>query len=267
MSLPVWSQDLSGQVVMVTGGGSGIGAALCARLAGRGASVVVADLDADGAEAVAAETGSTALALDVAQRSAWDTAVAEVVDRHGRLDALALNAGVMTRPRGAPMDDDPLPWSVTGFERVRSVNIDGVVHGMFASLDALASDGGGRIVVTASVAGLMPQPEDPLYSMTKHAVIGLVQSMGPPLATRGVTVGALCPGGVDTPLVPPDIRATGRGFAPPDHVAGAIETVLGMPADETGRVWVSYGTEQPLWRYEMPSPREPPAPSATVKRA
>lgn len=248
--------DMAGKTAVVTGGGSGVGSALCRQLGDRGAAVFVADVDTDGAEKVANEVGGQSLALDVRTRDSWDRALSAVVDQTGRLDVLALNAGVMTRPKGAPMGDDPIPWMQERYEQVRSVNVDGVVNGVLAALDHLAATRG-RIVVTASVAGLMPQEPDPAYSMSKHAVIGLVRSLGMPLAENGVYIAAVCPGGIDTPLVPPDLR-TGRSFAPPEYVAGHLLEVLEMPLSESGGVWISYGTDQPLWRYEFAPVREGP---------
>lgn len=248
--------DLDGQVAIVTGGGSGIGAALCRRLAARGASVVVADIDSDGANAVASGIDGVALALDVSRRDAWETSMTTVVDRFGRLDCIALNAGVMSRPRKAPTTDDPLPWIDRRYELLRGVNVDGVVFGIMAATPHLDAAAAGRIVVTASVAGLKPLEIDPAYSMTKHAVVGLVRSIAGPLAERGISIGAVCPGGVDTPLVAPDIRAAGRTFASPDHIAQALEMVLDQPLPETGGVWISREGHAP-WRHEFISPDHP----------
>lgn len=127
--------DLDGQVATVTGGGSGIGAALCRRLAARGASVVVADIDSDGANAVATGIDGVALALDVSRRDAWEASMTTVVERFGRLDCIALNAGVMSRPRAAPTTDDPLPWIDRRYELLRGVNVDGVVFGIAQGLE------------------------------------------------------------------------------------------------------------------------------------
>ena len=244
------TRDLAGQVAMVTGGASGIGVALCRRLAARGASVVIADVDSTAAHAVATELGGLAIDLDVSSREAWDTALGAVIDEFGRLNLVALNAGTMSRPRGLAMDDDPLRWMMERYEAVRGVNIDGVAFGIMATIPYLEATGGGRIVATSSTLGLTPLPSDPTYSMTKHAVIGLVRSMAEPLAERGITIGVVCPGGVDTPMVSPSIRASGRSFATPDFVAAAIEEVLDKPSTETGGVWVSRLGDE-LWRYEF----------------
>lgn len=246
----IMTTDLTGQVALVTGAGSGIGASLCRRLGERGATVVVVDVDDEGAEAVAGEVEGFAVHLDVSQRSAWNATIANVIDRFGRLDLLALNAGVMSRPRGLPIDDDPLPWMEQRYELVRGVNLDGVAFGILAAHAHLEAAGGARIVATASGVGLSPLPSDPTYSMTKHGIIGLVRSMAPALAERGITIGAVCPGGVDTPMVSPDLRATGRELASPDHIAAGLEEVLDMGPDQTGGIWISRH-EQELWRYEF----------------
>jgi NAD(P)-dependent dehydrogenase (short-subunit alcohol dehydrogenase family) len=250
------NRDSEQQVAIVTGGGSGIGAALCRRLGGRGALVAVADIDSVGADAVATEVGGMALELDVTDRSAWDQAVSTVTDGFGRLDLVALNAGVMSRPRGAPNDDEPFQWIEERYELVRSVNLDGVVYGVMAALPHLEASGG-SIVCTSSGVGLRPLESDPVYSMTKHGVIGLVRSLAGPLAARGITIGAVCPGGVDTPMVSLDIRALGRSFADPDHIAGALESVLAAPMSDTGGIWISRG-DQPHWRYEFAQAEAPP---------
>ncbi len=244
--------SLDGKVALVTGGGGGIGEALVVRLARRGAHVVVIDVDADRAAEVAAAVDGSSRSFDVADRGAWEVAVTEIVAARGGIDLVALNAGVMTRPKGVDMaGDDPLVWMAERYDLVRSVNLDGVAYGVMATLPHLVAGGGGAICVTSSMAGLVAQPEDPVYSMTKHGVIGLVRSLGPTLAERGVTIGTVCPAGVDTSMVPPDFRAAGYSFAPPDHIAAALETILDAPPDESGAVWVTMSAEQPMWRYEF----------------
>jgi len=249
--------DRTGQVVVVTGAASGVGAALVRRLAGEEATVVAADVDQGLLSAVASETGADAVMLDVTDPDQWEAILAEVVERHGGLDGVCLNAGVMTRPKGVRMDDDPISWMRDQYRKLMSVNVDGVVFGILAALPHLEPRDG-SIVVTASVAGLMAQPPDPTYSMSKHAVIGLVRSLGPVLSDRGVTINAVCPGGVDTPLVPPDYREMARDFAPPEFIADAIVDVL--DSDDNGGIWIAYRPDQPVWRYEFaPCAEGPPA--------
>lgn len=243
---------LEGKVAIVTGGGGGIGEALAARLAGRGAHVVVADVDGDRAAAVADAIGGSAASFDVADRQEWEATAAEVVAEHGGIDLVALNAGVMSRPKGVAMaGDDPLRWMAERYDLVRSVNLDGVAYGVLATVPHLTERGGGAICVTASMAGLVAQPEDPAYSMTKHGVVGLVRSLGPTLAAKSITIGTVCPAGVDTSMVPPDYREAGYSFAPPDHVAEALESILDSPAEDSGTIWVTMSADQPIWRYEF----------------
>ena len=243
-----------GKVAVVTGAASGIGAATCRRLAGEGARVVAADIDLLGAQRVSAECGGAAVLLDVRHRDAWEQVLGEVVASHGRLDIVHLNAGVMTRPIGAPMYDDPVPWlRVEGYEKVVAVNIDGVAYGILAAIPFLEASGGGDIVATASISGLLDQPSDPFYAMSKHAVIGLVRGAGPALASRNIRVNAVCPGGIDTNIVPPDLKASGRMvFSSPSYLADAVVEVL--TSGGNGEIWVAFGEGHPPWRYEHPSP-------------
>jgi len=246
------AHNRQGRVALVTGAAAGVGEAVCRQLAAAGATVVVADVDAAGAGALAGELGGTSLAFDVADRNAWDGAIEALLAEHGRLDDVVLNAGVMSRPKGEPMgSDDPLPWFEDRYSLVRAVNIDGVAFGVMATLSALRASGGGAIAVTSSMAGLVAQPEDPAYSMSKHALVGLVRSLAPTLAANGVTIGAVCPAGIDTSLVPPDYRDAGYAFAPPSHVAATLVDVLDKPGSETGGIWVTLGVDEPIWRYEF----------------
>jgi NAD(P)-dependent dehydrogenase (short-subunit alcohol dehydrogenase family) len=243
-----------GKVAFVTGAASGIGAAACRRFAAEGARVVGADIDLPGAQKVAAEIGGTAIALDVRRSDAWQQALAGVVASHGGLDILYLNAGVMTRPASAPLIDDPVPWlTPEGYEKVMSVNVDGVVLGLLAAIAHLTARGGGDVVITASIAGLMEQPPDPFYSMSKHAVVGFARSAGPALAGRNIRVNAVCPGGIDTNIVPSDLKNSGHKFSPPSYIADAVVNII--TGGGNGEIWVAYGEGSEPWKYEHPSPR------------
>lgn len=246
--------DLTGQIAMVTGGAGGIGRAVAARLARRGALVVVADLDADAADEAAGEIGGTALSFDVASRSAWEAAVESIETDHGRIDKLVLNAGVMSRPKGISMSEgDPIDWMAQSYERVRGVNLDGVVYGIIAALPLLAD--GSSIAVTSSMSGLAPRVEDPAYGMTKAASIALVRATASSLADRNVSISAVCPAGIDTSMVPPDVRTSDTVLAPADHIAEAIEYVLDLAPDQTGGIWLTSGVDDPLRRHEFPDVR------------
>lgn len=242
--------DLSGKVALVTGGGNGIGAATARALAAAGARVVVADIDRAAAVAVAAEVGGRAVALDVTSEAGWDTAVADILATEGRLDVAHLNAGVMTRPRGARFDDDVLPWlTADTYRRLMGVNVEGVVLGTLACARAMA--GGGDIVATASIAAMVAMGTDPYYTLSKAAVASWVRSMGPVLAPRGVRISAVCPGGIDTGIVPANLReARPEAFSPPSYIADAV--LHAIEAAEPGTVWIAYSQDQAPWAYEWP---------------
>jgi NAD(P)-dependent dehydrogenase (short-subunit alcohol dehydrogenase family) len=243
------NSQLDGAVVVVTGGGSGIGAALVARLCSAGSAVTVADIDEDSAHRVGDEFGCDALRLDVGDAVAWQQGLSGVVERHGGLDMVCLNAGVGTRPRGTSVDDDPIPWIDSGYRAALSVNVDGVVFGAMAALPHMEARGGGRIVVTASVAGIRPQPPDPVYGLTKAAVIGFVQSAAPAFMARGVELNALCPGSVDTPLMPDDRRHASTTMSTPAEMAEGICGVL--TSGDSGGIWIASSPALPVWRYEF----------------
>ena len=155
---------LDGRAAVVTGGSSGIGLATAQRFAAEGASVVVADV-----QEPVADVDARFVELDVGDPSAWDGFVADA----GRLDVVHLNAGVTTG------EGDIRELTDAQYERVMRVNVDGVVYGARAAARSMAASGGGAIVVTASVAGLIGFSADPIYTLTKHAVVGLVRAERP----------------------------------------------------------------------------------------
>jgi len=256
------SQDLAGQVALVTGAASGIGAAVVRRLAGRGAATVVVDIDEAGAAAVAEEVGGQAIRVDVTDPEALAVVVTEVERVHGRLDIVHLNAGIVGGQSGVEDLD------VVRYRRVVGVNLDHVVYGTCAAVPALRRAGGGTIVATGSLGGLVGQRYDPLYSMTKHAVIGYVRSAGEALADEGIRVCALCPGFADTPLLAAAKEAFGDfPLLTADGVADAFELVLAH--GEPGQVWiVQPGRPAEAYRFRgVPGPVGaglPPDISATV---
>lgn len=244
------SADLHGRVALVTGGASGIGAAVARRLASRAATLVVVDVDEAGACGVADETGGQAMAADVSDPEALAAVVAETERLYGRLDVVHLNAGAGGGQAGTEDLD------VAGYRRVVGVNVDQVVYGTCAAVPALRRAGGGTIVATASLAGLVPLPSDPIYTMTKHAVIGYVRAAGEALGGQGITLCALCPGFADTPMIAP-IRDALAGFPmlSADDVAQAFEAVLA--GGQPGQAWfVQPGLPAEPYRFgNVPPPR------------
>lgn len=221
---------------LVTGAASGIGRAIAGRLRTDGYDVAALDV---------AE-------LDVSDPGAWALVTAGL----GRLDVACLNAGIVTGTSSiAELTDE---W----YRRMLGVNVGGTVYGVRALLPALEA-AGGRVVVTASLAGLTAMPSDAIYAGTKHFLIGFVRSVAPELAERGVSINAVCPGIVDTPLLGEDGRAAmdaaGFPLLAPEDVAAAVATVL--ETGGTGEAWVVQpGREpEPYHFHGVPGPRVPGA--------
>jgi NAD(P)-dependent dehydrogenase (short-subunit alcohol dehydrogenase family) len=214
--------DLTGCVALVTGGASGIGAATAARLAEEGASVVVADIQRDAGEQVAADVGGRFTVLDVAHADEWTDVIADVLAVEGRLDVAHLNAGVMTG------EGDVRALTDAQIDRVLGVNVRGVLYGARAVAPAMT--GGGGIVATASVAGLIGWSPDPVYTLSKHAVVGLVRALDPQLEALGISVNAVCPGIVDTAMLGAEMKGVLEGAGvpviPPSQIADGVLTAL-----------------------------------------
>ena len=174
--------DLTGRVALVTGGAGGIGAAVVRRLAKLGASVAVLDLNAAGAQRIASSVGGIAVVGDVTDPATMPAVVAQVEKEFGRLDVVHLNAGIGGGQAGV---DGAL--DVERYRKLVGVNVDHVVYGVCAAVPALRRQGGGKIVITASLAGLVGMPADPLYTLTKHAVVGYTRAAG---QARGDAPGA-----------------------------------------------------------------------------
>ncbi len=188
--------------VVVTGAASGIGRAAASLFAGEGARVVAVDLDADAVEAVAADVGGIAVAGSVGDPDLWE----RVVDAADRIDVAYLNAGLY----GFNGRIDELPLDV--YRRTVGANIDGVVLGTRAVVPVMRAAGGGSIVVTASVAGIVAFEGNPVYTLTKQAVAGFVRAVAPSLVPDGISIDAVCPGVVDTPMT---VEATGGAVIDP----------------------------------------------------
>ncbi len=212
------------RVVLVTGAASGIGAAVSRALAAAGARLALLDVAVDRGMALAAEVGGTFVRCDVADRAAWFAAVAECVERVGVPDDAHLNAGVMSVAADAPFAAiETLPQD--RIQRVIDINLGGVVYGLQALLPHMG-DRDGAICVTASLAGLVPLPVDPMYAATKHALVGLVRSVAAAREGSPLRINAICPGGVDTAIVPVELRQAGMELMPADLLAADVLDLL-----------------------------------------
>lgn len=192
---------------------------------------------------VAGSLGATSVEGDVADPDHWDK-VAQVA---GEATIVHLNAGVLGEL--APVDQ----VAVDDYRRTTRANIDGVFLGLRAMVPVLEANGGGDVIATASLAGLMPFEFNPVYTMTKHAVVGLVRSSAPGLAARGIKINAVCPGIVDTPMasVAADMGREVR-LIPVRDIADAV---LGCIADDgTGQCWSCVPDQPPTrWVFSGPS--------------
>ncbi|MBV8193947.1 MAG: SDR family NAD(P)-dependent oxidoreductase, partial [Candidatus Dormibacteraeota bacterium] len=216
----------------MTGGASGIGAAVARRLHAAGDGVVIADIDGERGTALALELGAMFTSCDVRSLVAVRETFAAAAHRFGGIDIAFLNAGVGEH---GPLDER---FDEQLYRRSIAVNVDGVVHGVVASLPLLRTRGGGDIIVTASLAGLTPFPLDPVYTATKHAMVGLVRAMAPSCAADGVRINALCPGFADTPIINPIREVLAGGGMPllaADDIADAFMDVIA--SGDTGQCW------------------------------
>lgn len=233
---------LEGKVALITGAASGIGRATAERLAAEGAHVIAADIDEGNGKAIADKLGGEFLALDVADAARWDEVVSSITAKHGGLDIAYLNAGITTYPadEGGLAGFDIATMDLERYRRIMGVNLDGVVLGARAVVPALVARGGGAIVATASVAGLIGFSPDPIYTATKHAVVGLVRALAATLSGRNITINAICPGGVETNILGPHMKeAAEQGrmvLMPPSQIADAV--FQAVTSGETGRAYV-----------------------------
>jgi NAD(P)-dependent dehydrogenase (short-subunit alcohol dehydrogenase family) len=216
------------ETALVTGAAGGLGQAIVARLESEGAQVRGLDL-VDG--------------FDVSDPAAWESVE--------RVSLACLNAGVaIDQPSIADLSEEE-------YRRILSANVDGVVWGLRRF--ARVMEEGDAIVVTASLAGLIGVEGDPIYSLTKHAVIGLVRSVAPQLAERGIRLNAVCPGFADTPMVRGTLResleAAGFPLLEPDDVAEAVWRAA--TGGGSGEAWiVQPGREPEPYRFRgIPGPR------------
>jgi NAD(P)-dependent dehydrogenase (short-subunit alcohol dehydrogenase family) len=265
------ARGLDGRHALVTGGASGIGRATARRFAREGVDVVIGDIDATGGRALAHELGATFVELDVGDPEAWD----RVVARYGPFDIGFLNAGIATGGRLRMGNEPPLAClDDAAYRRIMSVNVDGVVFGARALLPGMIA-AGGDIVVTSSMAGLGPIAVDPVYGLTKHAVVGLVRSVAAALdadpGEADVCIAAICPGFTDTNIIDDDakvrIASLGLEVMAPEHVADVVVRAL----DEriNGAQWVIW-PGAPVAPYEwapiLPVPASAAEPDAAPLR-
>jgi NADP-dependent 3-hydroxy acid dehydrogenase YdfG len=183
-----------GRSALISGGASGIGAAMAKLLTALGADVTIADRQLELAQKVAGELGATAVELDVRDADAWKRAVEGVVARRGRIDLFFNNAGIA-------MGGEMGSYSQKDWDDVVDVNLKGVIYGVHTVYPLMVAQKSGHIINTASMAGLLSSVAQAPYTATKHAVVGLSKGLRIEARDHGVRVSVLCPGVVRTPIL------------------------------------------------------------------
>jgi NAD(P)-dependent dehydrogenase (short-subunit alcohol dehydrogenase family) len=249
---------IDGSVVVITGAGSGIGAALARRCAAGGASVVVSDLDVDRARSVADEFGGHAVGTDVARPDAVQHLVDDALERYGRVDLFCSNAGITT---GTGIDD------LSAWQRAWDINVMAHVHAARAVLPSMLERGQGYLLNTASAAGLLTAPGDAPYTVSKHGAVAFAEWLAVTYGGRGIGVSVLCPLGVATPLLMQPLAA-GNAAAQAVAASGEIitaeqvadivaaqigadgvtrETFLILPHPQVGTFWAQKASDPDRW--------------------
>jgi len=215
--------DFKGRTAIVTGAGSGIGAAISLELAARGAHVIAADLDAEAAEAVAEairKSGGKAVGAvsDVADPDAAARLVALAIEKGGALHLAVNNAGIggPAKPTGE--------YPPEGWRQVIDVNLNGVFYGMRYQIPAMLDAGGGAIVNMASILGSVGFRTASAYVAAKHAVIGLTKTAALEYADKGIRINSVGPGFINTPLLAKNLDQTALDGLAGLHPAGRIGT-------------------------------------------
>ncbi|MGQ0845968.1 MAG: SDR family NAD(P)-dependent oxidoreductase [Sporichthyaceae bacterium] len=223
-------------VAVVTGGGSGIGAATCARLIAEGLQVAVLDLDVDAAKRVA---GAAAYShgVDVADVGSVDTAFDAVLREFGRVDVLVANAGITGSPAAGPCHTTP----IDEWDRVQAVNVRGPFLCARAVLPGMLERRSGHVVTVASVAGTIAFPGRCAYTTSKGAALMFAKSLAVDYGPSGIRSNAVCPGMVHTPMTAwrldvPEMREAMEAKVPLGRVAAPDEIADAITLLATGRM-------------------------------
>ena len=185
--------NVKDKVVVVTGGASGIGLALCTRFAREGAHVVLSDLRQEACERAAAPIDAFPVAADVGREPDIANLVSTTIDRFGRIDLFCSNAGIAI--------DGGIETPTDKWQKIFDVNVMSEVFAAKHVIPHMLEQGGGYLLNTASAAGLLLIPDTVSYTVTKHAAVGFTEWLAATYGDQGITVSLLCPAGVRTPIL------------------------------------------------------------------
>jgi len=226
---------LSGKVVFITGGASGIGFAMAQRFAGEGCRIVLADIDAERLDQVARDIAGEVMTarLDTSDRAAWGPVRQDVEDRFGPVDVLCNNAGIASC--GNTLAEMP----ADNFDRMIRINLTGVFNGIHCFVPGMIARRSGHVVMTASLAGIDHPARVGPYSAAKAGVIALADVLRQEIAEFGIGVASICPGAVDT-RIDETTRAAGsarpdRGLFPPEAAQMVSAEVIAKGAVDAVR--------------------------------
>jgi NAD(P)-dependent dehydrogenase (short-subunit alcohol dehydrogenase family) len=226
-------RDLNEKTAVVTGGGSGIGEGMCRRFSASGMRVVVADVDLENAERVAAslsDAGGRAIAFrcDVSKRVEIESLAEAAISEFGAIDVACNNAGIFFGGKMSEFTEGDWEWTL-------SVNLMGVVHGSTIFAAHMTERGEGHIVNTASIGGWAPDPNCAPYTTSKFAVVGYSEALRRDLEAHDVGVSILCPGPVATGMASADrLRPASAGVSAASSRAAIPVMEIGMPPEDVG---------------------------------
>jgi NAD(P)-dependent dehydrogenase (short-subunit alcohol dehydrogenase family) len=246
-------KSVTGAGVVVTGGGSGIGAALARRLAAEGARVVVNDINAQAARTVAGSCGAVAVGGDAASEDGVAALIAAARGELGQIDLYCANAGIARNggPEAAEADWED-SWQVNVMAHVRAARL---------LLGPWLERGSGHLICTVSAAGLLAMPGTAPYSVTKHAALSFAEWMSFTYLHRGITVQAICPLGVRTQMLdgssPQAEKVLGDTVIQPEAVADAVMAGIAdgrfliLPHPEVAQMYAGRAADPERWKHGM----------------
>ena len=236
--------ELQGRVTVITGGASGIGAACARAFSMEGAKVVIADVNVEGARAVADDIGAIAIACDVGKEEDVGALVEMTEAEVGKIDVFFSNAAVAT-------GGDPISTPVDTWQQQWQINVMGHVYAVRAVLPAMLTRGEGYLVHTASMAGILTSQGNVTYATTKHAVVGLAEWLSITYHDQGIRTSLLAPLGVNTPMLgggnSPFARAAAGPVKEPEDVADMVVRAIRderflILTDEIAQTWMERKT-------------------------